>query len=323
MKKTMLLLMMVMLTIAVKADNAMLNIGPNPKASNTKVYVLVGNFNIQNVEPNYGGGRWGRGYQPNYPPRQRPGMNGNYTYAAYDYVDHFINSMYNVVGQGFRTKTMDIRSESQLQSFLRSHNEPVYALSGMISQMDITEKDSPQGFIEQVQANIRVSFTLTDLRTNQIIDQWDQNGFGMGLHERANPHSAMEEAIKNFDNNVLGHLNDKFPVYGSVMQISDMDGKKVKSMYIDLGSNEGLQQGNHLHVYAANYIGRGPYAGGFGNGAVPGGTVAYEKVGSIRVDQINGPEVAHCTVASGGKDIKRALDAGKRLVVASFTSLWE
>ena len=64
----------------------------------------------------------------------------------------------------------------------------------------------------------------------------------------------------------------------------------------------GLQEGTHFNVYVIGSI---------------GGKETRKQIGRLKVKSVEGDEVSLCKVASGGKEIKAAIDAGQQLQIIS------
>ena len=74
-------------------------------------------------------------------------------------------------------------------------------------------------------------------------------------------------------------------------------------MYIDLGSSEGAYKGLHMGVFIVKTI---------------AGREARQQIGKLKVETVLGDDISLCKVQSGGKEIKKAIEAGEQLLVISL-----
>ena len=91
-----------------------------------------------------------------------------------------------------------------------------------------------------------------------------------------------------------------YPLTCEIIERGGIKNDKQKQVYIDLGSAQGLQEGQTFAIYVKKMI---------------GGKEARQQVARLRVKKIEGEEVSFCKVLSGGRDLKAALDEDLDLIV--------
>jgi hypothetical protein len=70
-----------------------------------------------------------------------------------------------------------------------------------------------------------------------------------------------------------------------------------------LGSREGAFAGIHMGVFIVKTI---------------AGREARQQIGKLKVETVLGDDISLCKVQSGGKEIKKAIEAGEQLLVISL-----
>jgi len=114
--------------------------------------------------------------------------------------------------------------------------------------------------------------------------------------------SAIKDALEGLRKKLVKYYNSAFPYSAHILERGTEKKDKQKELYIDLGASHGLQEGTHLAVYVIGSI---------------AGKETRKQIGRLKVNAVEGDEVSRCKVASGGKDIKAALDAGEQLLIIS------
>jgi hypothetical protein len=114
------------------------------------------------------------------------------------------------------------------------------------------------------------------------------------------PERAVENAINRLSNLVMRFFDGMYPLTCEIIERGGIKNDKQKQVYIDLGSAQGLQEGQTFAIYVKKMI---------------GGKEARQQVARLRVKKIEGEEVSFCKVLSGGRDLKAALDEDLDLIV--------
>lgn len=97
-------------------------------------------------------------------------------------------------------------------------------------------------------------------------------------------------------------MNHYKPLQANVIQGGATKKEKQKEVYIDLGSSEGAYVGLHMDIFEIGMV---------------AGRETRSEIGRLKIEEVQGDDISLCKVQSGAKDIKAALDAGKRLRVIS------
>lgn len=88
-----------------------------------------------------------------------------------------------------------------------------------------------------------------------------------------------------------------------VLELGPMNRKNViKECYIHCGSDMGVHRGDLFAVFAYKTV---------------GGIATRERIGKLRVKEVQSGEVSLCTISNGREKIVSAMNAGKPLVAVS------
>lgn len=149
---------------------------------------------------------------------------------------------------------------------------------------------------------VEVILTLKDAKTGELIDNSTVKGWGSGSSHFTTPDQAIRDAIGRMSGNVTNWFNQYRPLQANIIQGGAAKKDKQKTVFIDLGSNEGAFAGLHMGVYVVKNI---------------AGREAKMLIGRLRVDEVMGSDISSCKIQSGSKEIKAAIDAGEQLMVIS------
>lgn len=105
------------------------------------------------------------------------------------------------------------------------------------------------------------------------------------------------KAMKDF-------VEESFPLVGSIEDVDALskNGKEIETLYVGLGSEDGLVKGLKLDVKLEQKIGK---------------RTALKTIGEIEVQEVAGDDIALCKVKKGGEEIKQALDQAQTVLVTS------
>ena len=144
--------------------------------------------------------------------------------------------------------------------------------------------------------------TVKDAKTGEVIANPTMGGWGSGNSHFDTADKAIRDAIGSLSNHIASWLNKYRPLQANILEGAAAKKDKQKEVYIDLGSSEGAFAGLHMGVYEVGTI---------------AGHETKSQIGKLKIEAVEGTDISRCKVQSGGKDVKAALDAGKRLLVIS------
>ena len=282
--------------------------GYDIRERNYPVYVLLGTFDI--ISPNKAShDDWGRAHKPRVPKVDNQGRTLR---PEFEFAEDLLDAIYDGLSLGRRTMTQDIQSRTELKQFLNSQDEEVYTLEGTITKMESATKYTTSTInkrreINSIEATVHVNFVVVDLRTDKAVTTFELERSGSSTY-RPSIDDAMSKALKSITRSIKVKLNEIFPTYGNVTQIGEIKKNKAESLFIDLGTDDGIESGNHFEVKKLT---------------ITNGKVVYKKVGKIKVTDDQGATASKCKVVSGGSKILTAIEEKCPLVIESYLGFWE
>lgn len=114
---------------------------------------------------------------------------------------------------------------------------------------------------------------------------------------------ALMNSMDRLSNYITNYFNRCFPYKANIIEGAREKKDKQKEVYIDLGSSVGAYSGIHFNVYTVKTV---------------AGKEARQKIGKIRITDVQGQDVSLCKVQNGGRDIKKAIDNGSSLLIESY-----
>ena len=149
---------------------------------------------------------------------------------------------------------------------------------------------------------VEAVLTMKDAKTGEVIANHTLKGQGGGSSNYSTSDQAVRDAMNKLAERITAWLNQYKPLHANIIQGGAVKKDKQKEVYIDLGSKEGAYVGLHMDVFEIGMI---------------AGRETRSEIGRLKIEEVQGDDISLCKVQSGAKDIKAAIDAGKRLRVIS------
>lgn len=162
---------------------------------------------------------------------------------------------------------------------------------GKVTKKNVTEYES----------SVSVVVNLTNMSTGEVHTN-TFNGSASIYDGAKTESSALNIAISEMRGRIINYYNSMFPLKANIIERGEEKKDKAKEMYIDLGSRNGLYKGQRFTVYVVGMVAN---------------RETRSKVGRLKVTEVSGQDITLCKVTSGGKDIKKAFDDGKSLLVVN------
>lgn len=118
----------------------------------------------------------------------------------------------------------------------------------------------------------------------------------------ANQYAALERALLGVPYLMGTFVEDHFKARGEILKLNTDNGKKAKTVYINLGYNDPIKEGGRFDVIENETIAGNPIE---------------KKVGEVRIDKVMGAKISLCKVNKGGDVILQKLKEGVTLRVVS------
>lgn len=196
----------------------------------------------------------------------------------------------NTVGENFPT------GKKELAAALNEREIPFF-LEGIINTVTTTRKTNSEGKVSY-EANVSYSITLIESETaeTKASETYTETWYSGGTADE-----SVAKAVENVSKRMKRFVDNNFKVEAMIVELKDVDPKKgVKSCYINAGSADGLSKGQICEVYGEKTV---------------AGRVIKEKVGEIKIEEVNAEDMSTCTVKNGGPAIKAAFEKGKVTVI--------
>ncbi len=186
-------------------------------------------------------------------------------------------------------------------------------VTGTVSGITTTQKSNTRDVYENgkkkkvvenfYEAHIRIALTLTHTLTGETetrgFNAASTSGYGTTI---PTVEKALESAIIQLDGQISEYFNNAYPLRANIVERGEEKKDKQKELYIDLGSANAVAEDMNFLVYEVGEV---------------AGREVKKEIGRVRVNEILGEDISICRVKKGGKDIKRAFDEGKKLMVVS------
>ena len=146
-----------------------------------------------------------------------------------------------------------------------------------------------------------VDGTMLKARTFNI-----SSSYGDGFHYSDSKTEA--KAIQSVKSRISNAMRDftiaSFPKVAMVEGVGEIskNNKDVKTLYIGLGSDDGIMKGYKYNVCVQKQV---------------GSKVVTDVIGKVEVTSVSGRDISLCKVKKGGSEIKRALDLNQPLYVVT------
>lgn len=113
---------------------------------------------------------------------------------------------------------------------------------------------------------------------------------------------ARKAAIVGSATNMKKFIEEAFPVKGTIVQVADGDSKKAKSVYINLGNDQGIQKGQKFVVYAIVDI---------------AGEKSEKEIGTLTAVEVMSASRTQCKVNDGGDVIAKNMASNVEMTIKS------
>ena len=145
-------------------------------------------------------------------------------------------------------------------------------------------------------AVVNFSLSILNASNGTLVSQQNFTSRGTGDTEQLAGSDALSANGKYLER----FINNAYRAEGKVVELDDQDAKKVKTLYISLGTDDGVQKGQKIEVFKEVTI---------------GGQVSKKLVGEITIQEVMGPSVSLCKVNKGGEVILSEFGKGTSLPV--------
>jgi len=215
-------------------------------------------------------------------------------------------------------KTAVVNGLSRAYRYRLSERQPQFGdeseVGNLVADVNITniaassetssykDKNGKTHFSTKYTGEVDVTITLTDVGTGDVVGTPSFSASGYSSSATPSQEEAFRSGMGLFVNRITNWLNQTLPLQANIIEGNAVKKEKQKTVYIDLGTREGAYAGIHFDVYTVTMV---------------AGREARLQIGKLKIESVQGDDISLCKVQSGGKDIKKAIDAGKQLLVIS------
>ncbi len=114
--------------------------------------------------------------------------------------------------------------------------------------------------------------------------------------------ASRDAAINGSSSNMKKFIEEAFPVKGTIIAVESGDSKKAKTVYINLGNDQGIQQGQKFVVYAIVDI---------------AGEKSEKEIGTLTAKEVMSATRTLCKVNDGGDIIAKNLASNIEMTIKS------
>ncbi len=173
-----------------------------------------------------------------------------------------------------------------------------YMLEGTLNSITSKHVSNKNGSYYSATANFTLVLTDPHSGIEKVRKTYSSDATG-GTDEE-----AILGAVSNAGGLMRRFVEDNFKVEAIIKGLDVVDQKKnvVKSCYVSIGDDMGIEKGQIFEVFA--------------NIEVVGEPVR-KKVAELKADEVMSGTITHCSVKNGGAEIKKYFDEGITLTVVS------
>lgn len=176
-----------------------------------------------------------------------------------------------------------------------------YIITGDIATMTATDQkdsDNKRYYKGSIQWTIKVIDAETGtLKTTQT---FDHSGFTGSRGDTRD--EAIAKTCDYAKYSMDDFINETFPMEGLILKVETVKKDKAQTVYIDLGSAQGVVDGQRFDVFLETDI---------------AGEIGRTEIGALSAKEVVSAQRTLCKVTKGGKEIQTAVMNGQKLIVIS------
>lgn len=125
----------------------------------------------------------------------------------------------------------------------------------------------------------------------------------LNLQTSDTPDEAVMKVCQTAKRGVKSFIEEAFPIMGTILDKAEEKKDEIKSVYISVGSDAGVVKGNKFSICVERKI---------------AGRTSHGVIGEAEVKSVEGGDISLAEVKKGGKELKKAMDAGQTIIVKSI-----
>lgn len=226
-------------------------------------------------------------------------FNSQITQQRPEFQDNVRASIIKGITNGRRTIALDGENPSNVDYIIDAHISNISTTS-KIETYKVKDRNKTHTIYKGL---IGVTLQVKNAKTGEIAvsPSFNVSDYDAAWIETAE--GALMNSMDRLSSYITNYFNRCFPYKANIVEGAREKKDKQKEVYIDLGSSVGAYSGIHFNVYTVKTV---------------AGKEARQKIGKIRITDVQGQDISLCKVQNGGKDIKKAIDNGSSLLIESY-----
>lgn len=176
-----------------------------------------------------------------------------------------------------------------------------YIIVGEVVSMSAsrhTDSDNKLYYKGKIQWKVNVINAETGvLKTTKTFDH-----SGLTGNRGNNPKAAIANTCDYAKVSMDDFINETFPLEGTILQVESVKKDKAQTVYIDMGSLQGIMENQRFDAYVETDI---------------AGEKGRTEVGALIAKTVLSEQRTLCKVTKGGKEINDAMSGNKKLVIVT------
>lgn len=191
----------------------------------------------------------------------------------------------------------DDNVEERLGAIVRLGAE--YYIKGNVDVLNAERKYKDNKYVSN--ATIVVTLKLIDPSKGKILETIQVTSEGTNYD--GDNAKAIQDAISSLKGSKTERIVDTFfPIMAQIVDVDKTKKDAATFVYINAGEQHGVNKSLKFEVFSVKKI---------------AGREARQKIGELRVEDIQGEDLSYCKVKNGGKPILEKFQAGEKLLVKS------
>lgn len=176
-----------------------------------------------------------------------------------------------------------------------------YVIKGHVASMNAVKRTDDKGKVSY-KGSVSYSLKLIDTLTGALKATKTFSHEGITGSTGDTSDDAILKTCDYAKTYMEDFIDEYFKLQGTIVQIESVKKNKAEQVYIDLGTNRGIQKAQKFNVYIETDI---------------AGEVSLKEIGKLNAKEVVSGKRTLCSVTKGGEEIKTASENNQKLVVIS------
>lgn len=183
-----------------------------------------------------------------------------------------------------------------------------FIVTGSVTNVASTKRTDSEGKVSY-RGNIVYSVTVLKVEDGSVVGTKNFTHSDIATGSGSTPELAINDTYSYCVNDMEELVQEFFPLKGTIVEMAEAKGDKVKSCYISLGTAVGVLKGQTLDAFAVKTV---------------AGRAIETKIGSLTISEVVAEDLSLCKVTTGAKEIMAASKDGMEIVVKTKPDpLWK